>query len=168
MNIISVDPALSTTGYSIITDNEDVVLVNKFTTSSNMIEDDRIYLICEKLLKVAKDFNAEVIIFEDGFVGNNMKTGLQLSTLRGAILGVFMFNDIEAYHMLPTEIRKEFGLKGNVKKEDVAKQISIEFPGVAKTIGPYSDKQNKDKTSDMYDAVSIGIAFVRKLKRQHD
>ena len=30
-------------------------------------------------------------------------------------------------------------------------------------IGPYSDKQNKNKTSDIYDAISIGVAFSKKF-----
>ena len=32
-------------------------------------------------------------------------------------------------------------------------------------VGPYSDKQNKDKTSDIYDAISIGVAFCKMRQR---
>ena len=69
--------------------------------------------------------------------------------------------------MLPSEIRKTLGCGGNAKKEDVAQAIVNMYPDNKKLdiIGPYSDKQNKNKTSDIYDAISIGVAFVKNHNR---
>ena len=47
-----------------------------------------------------------------------------------------------------------------------AEEITKMYPNNKKLeiIGPYSDKQNKDKTSDIYDAISIGVAFAKSYK----
>ena len=68
--------------------------------------------------------------------------------------------------MMPTQIRKHLGIGGNAKKDDVAQVIVDMYPNNKKLaiIGPYSDKQNKDKTSDIYDAISIGVAYIKGLK----
>ena len=65
--------------------------------------------------------------------------------------------------MLPSEIRKAFGCGGRAKKDEVAQAVINMYPNNDKlnNIGPYSDKQNKNKTSDIYDAISIGIAFIK-------
>ena len=50
-------------------------------------------------------------------------------------------------------------MKGMIK---VANKILEMYPDLINRIGPYSDKNNKQKTSDMYDSVCIGIAHLNK------
>ena len=71
---------------------------------------------------------------------------------------------IEEMSELTKEIRKKFGLKGNAKKEEVAKEVLKYYPELEMDIGPYSDKANKQKTSDIYDAISIGLSYIINLK----
>ena len=69
--------------------------------------------------------------------------------------------------MLPTEIRKILLNKGNAKKEEVAKKIQEIYkdnPNV--NLGEFNDKSNKKKNSDMYDAISIGVSYIRKKKNE--
>lgn len=165
--ILAIDPALSTTGYAIIhKDTGELMYINKFTTSPKYSLDDRIDKIVTKLFGMTAQYNIKDIVLEDGFSGNNLGTGLKLASLRGAIIEVFRFCKYNVCHMLPTQIRKHLGVGGNAKKEDVAKAIIEMYPNNKKLaiIGPYSDKQNKDKTSDMYDAISIGVAYRMSLK----
>jgi hypothetical protein len=67
-------------------------------------------------------------------------------------------------HQQPSEIRKNFGLPGNAKKEQVATEVLKYYPYLDSQIGPYSDKANKQKTSDIYDAISIGLSYILNLK----
>lgn len=165
--VLAIDPALSTTGYAVICkDDCSLTYVNKMTTSNKRTDDDRINDIITRMFAVVVRYNIKDIVLEDGYLGPNPKTCIQLATLRGAIIGVFGYARYNVVHMLPSEIRKEFGVGGNAKKEEVAEKV-MELYGkdnILNRIGPYSDKQNKDKTSDMYDAVSIGVAHVRKCK----
>lgn len=164
--VLAIDPALSTTGYAVIDMNtQELIYINKFTTSPKNSDDFRINEIVAKLFHIASQYPIKYIILEDGYLGSNARTALQLATLRGAIIGVFSFNKYIVYHMLPSQIRKAFGLSGNAKKDEVAQAVTAMYPNNKKIniIGPYSDKQNKDKTSDIYDAISIGIAFIKSF-----
>ena len=164
--ILAIDPALSTTGYAVINNSTlELVYINKFTTSPKNPDDFRINEIVAKLFYIASQYPIKYIILEDGYLGSNARTCIQLATLRGAIIGVFNFNKYIVYHMLPSEIRKALGVGGNAKKEEVAQAIISMYPNNKKLeiIGPYSDKQNKNKTSDIYDAISIGVAFSKKF-----
>jgi crossover junction endodeoxyribonuclease RuvC len=165
--ILAIDPALSTTGYAVINlSTLELAYINKFTTSPKNSDDFRINEIVAKLFCIASQYPIKYIILEDGYLGPNPKTAMQLSTLRGAIIGVFSFNKYIVHHMLPSQIRKILGCGGNANKEQVAEEIVKLYPNNKKLeiIGPYSDKQNKNKTSDMYDAISIGVAFAKSLK----
>lgn len=165
--ILAIDPALSTTGYAVINMRTlDLVYINKFVTSSKNTDDFRINEILTKLFCIASQYNIKHIVLEDGFLGVNARTSIQLATLRGAIIGAFMLHRYDVCHMLPTQIRKAFGVGGNAKKEQVATAVTEMYKGNKKLdiIGPYSDKQNKDKTSDIYDAISIGVAFIKNYR----
>ena len=106
------------------------------------------------------------MILEDGFSGTNLKTGLQLATLRGAIIATFRLENLQVDHLKPTQIRQMLECGGKASKEEVAKVVTDTYQGnpVFDKIGPYSDKQNKNKTSDIYDAISIGMAFIKLQK----
>ena len=165
--VLAIDPALSTTGYAVINmETLELAYIAKFTTSSANPDDFRINEIVAKLFCIASQYPIKHIILEDGFLGKNPRTAMQLSTLRGAIIGVFSFFKYQVHHMLPSQTRKELGCGGNASKEEVAAMVTSLYPDNKKLaiIGPYSDKQNKQKTSDIYDAVSIGVAFIKSLK----
>lgn len=165
--VLAIDPALSTTGYAVINMNTlELAYINKFTTSPRNSDDFRINEIVAKLFCIASQYPIKYIVLEDGFLGANARTAIQLATLRGAIIGTFSFNRYVVYHMLPSQIRKVLGCGGNAKKEQIAEEIVKMYPNNKKLdiIGPYSDKQNKDKTSDIYDAISIGVAFIKSVK----
>lgn len=165
--VLAIDPALSTTGYAVINVNTlELAYINKFTTSPKNSDDFRINEIVTKLFCIASQYPIRYIVLEDGFLGRNPGTALQLATLRGAIIGIFNFNKYTVCHMLPTQIRKLLGCGGNAKKEQVAEEIVKMYPNNKKLdiIGPYSDKHNKDKTSDIYDAISIGVAFIKAME----
>lgn len=168
--VLAIDPALSTTGYAVINLNTlEIAYINKFTTSPKNSDDFRINEIVAKLFCIASQYPIKHVVLEDGFLGRNPGTALQLATLRGAIIGVFNFNKYIVHHMLPSQIRKMLGCGGNAKKEQVAEEIIKMYPNNKKLeiIGPYSDKQNKNKTSDIYDAISIGVAFAKYLKEDN-
>ena len=166
-NILSIDPSLSSTGYSIIdSDTREIIECTRYTTKTNIPENERIKNIVMKLDNVF-EINKSIteIAMEDGFSKTkNLKTGLQLAKLRGAIISHFIIKDVPVYTQQPSETRKNLGLKGNAKKEEVANHILELYPDLIDRIGPYSDKNNKHKTSDMYDSVCIGIAHLNKIR----
>jgi crossover junction endodeoxyribonuclease RuvC len=163
--VFSIDPSLSSTGYAVIEKtSRRILLCNRYTTKNDTDENTRIKNIVQRLSNIIlyDGYDISEIAMEDGFVGASVKTGLSLCKLRGGIITYFMMNNIPVYTQLPSETRKNLGLKGNAKKEEVADEILRLYPELINTIGPYSDKSNKQKTSDMYDSVCIGISHLNK------
>ncbi len=162
MNILALDPAYSTTGYAVLEkETKKLLEVNKITTSSKYDDDTRIEDILNELYLVMYKYDIGLVVMENGYVGSNGKTSLQLAYLRG-----FMVSSLRKYGLLvikrlPSEVRKDIGLKGNANKEQVANKMTEIYKDseVFKAIGPYSDKQNKNKTSDMYDAIATGYSY---------
>ena len=166
-NILAIDPSLSSTGYSIIdSDTRKIIDICRYTTKSGISENIRIKDIVTELDNIFLiNNNIKEIAMEDGFSNSrNLKTGLQLAKLRGAIINHFLMNEVPVYTQEPKETRKNLGLSGNAKKEEVANKILELYPELVDRIGPYSDKNNKQKTSDMYDSVCIGIAHLNKCR----
>lgn len=163
-NILSIDPSLSSTGYSIISSRKKIILSSRYVTKNNIPENQRLKNIVLELFDIFNsDDTISEIVLEDGFVNSkNFRSGVQLAKLRGGIITYFEIAGIPVYTQEPTETRKNLGLKGNAKKEEVANKILEMYPDLINKIGPYSDKNNKQKTSDMYDSVCIGIAHLNK------
>ena len=164
MRILSIDPSLSSCGYAIIDSfNRSIVKINRITTSQkDGDENQRIYIITKEIENIIKNDNEiQEITLEDGFV-KFAGSSLKLGKLRGALIFNAQNIGIKVYSQEPTETRKNLGLKGNAKKEDVAAKILELYPNLLEDIGEYSDKPGKNKTSDMYDAVCIGIAHLNK------
>ena len=166
-NILAIDPSLSSTGYSVInSDTREIIDIYRYITKSNVPENIRIKDIVTELDNIFLiNGNIKEIAMEDGFSNSrNLKTGLQLAKLRGAIINHFLMNGVPVYTQEPCETRVNLGLKGNTKKEEVANKVLELYPDLINRIGPYSDKANKKKTSDMYDSVCIGIAHLNKIR----
>ena len=163
MNILGIDPSLSSTGYAIVdSDTKELIKKGRICTFKTDSTDDRI----QKIIFHLESFNSMVdkVGIEDGFVGKGKQTSLVLSELRGAIIAYYKYNYYEVNHELPSAIRKNFNLPGNAKKEDVAKEVLKYYPNLESEIGPYNDKTGKNKTSDIYDAISIALSFASRIK----
>ena len=171
MNVIlALDPSLSSTGYALINaDNKKLISEGRITTTNKLSTDARIQVIVQSIIDICYKFiNIETaisaVVLEDGFIGANKKGSQKLSELRGAIIFYFMYRHLKVFHSQPTEIRKNLGLSGSASKEEVANKVLEIYPELDKQIGPYSDKANKQKTSDIYDAISIGLSYLNILK----
>ena len=68
-----------------------------------------------------------------------------------------MLNNIKYKTGAPLEIKKKITGKGNSTKLEVFQKLAILYANdeVFLEIGDFSDKSGKDKTSDIYDAISI-------------
>lgn len=166
--ILAIDSSLSSTGYAIIDyDTEEVQLTGRIQTNNNETEDDRVLKICNKLLIFCELYNIKTSIMESQYYTVNAQTTMQLSRLRGAIMYALRNNDITLSYMLPTEIRKILLNKGSAKKEEVAKKVQELCKGNPNVnLGEFNDKSNKKKNSDMYDAISIGLSYIKKIKNE--
>ena len=166
--ILALDPSLSSTGYALI-NSEDLSILTKgriITKKDKVFDntDDRI----QDIVYFFNDYpifnDLDAVILEDGFIGKNIKGSMNLAQLRGALISFFKYRKYNVLHMQPKEIRKNFRLPGNATKEQVATEVLKYYPDLISDIGPYSDKSNKNKTSDIYDAIATGLSYIINLK----
>lgn len=161
MNILTIDASLSSTGYAIFK-NKKLAKFGKICPSKN--EKQKLKFFYEELLKIIKENKINDIVIEDGFSKiANLRTGLMLAELRGCIKLLAYMNDVEIYTVAPQQIKKIITGKGNATKEDVANKLCEIYAdnSLFKSIGTFSDKNNREKTSDIYDAISL-FEYIRK------
>lgn len=166
-SILSVDASLSSCGWSVIDFNtKEVINVDRICTTSKISEDDRIFNISKELVKISNYYNINTIILEGQYVGKNAKTTMQLARLRGGLMMSMRIFKKNVEYIMPGEIKVALMGKGfgQSSKEEVASFVLDYYANnkVVQAIGPYSDKTNKKKTSDKYDAISIGLGFLIK------
>lgn len=161
--ILAVDPSLTSTGFCVLNENKEIIAIDRITSSTkDGTENQRIHNILHTLDIMVNIYGIKEIAIEDGFTGPNKKGSLGLAKLRGAIVGYFGMKGCLVDESEPKSTRVNMGLKGNASKEEVAEYILNLYPELIDIIGPYSDKNNKKKTSDMYDSVCIGLAYLNK------
>lgn len=175
MIICGVDGAISTTGICIYNEiNNDLIAVRKISTNygpiKNETDDNRIVYVVNEIISVCKEFNVEMLILEDQFVGfkTSKKTAMQLSRLRGALMYSCNINNIKIKYMNTNTVAKIVkavsGLsfsKEDDKKLCVYNSIKEIFKGnsIIENLGEYNNKNNKNKNSDMFDALALIVAY---------
>ncbi|MCX7610339.1 MAG: crossover junction endodeoxyribonuclease RuvC [Ignavibacterium sp.] len=172
MKVLSVDGALSHTGYA-VWDREKVTKIGIIQTKeckATPYSSDRIFYICNEIDKIIKEENIDVVVVENQFTGVNRKTSSILSNVRGAIQYIVKMNQKEIYACQPTVIKKVISQKGNSKKEDMFKAIE-EKQREEKIIDEQmwnkiiELKEKNKKIDDIIDAISIGYVFHKYRKK---
>lgn len=164
--ILALDASISSTGYAVITNDDKLIEIGKITTTSKEDEDNRIFKISLRVKDLIEKYNIENVILESQFLGRNVRTVMQLSRLRGAVIFVCKFLNVNLIHLTPSEIRSYLFNKGSADKIEVANYVKTyyAFDEKVQALGEFNDRQCKAKNSDIYDAISIGLAFINKRK----
>jgi crossover junction endodeoxyribonuclease RuvC len=164
MRILGLDLSLSSTGYNVIDEDNNIIDYGKLCTTSKNTEYERIYLIAKEVKAIIQKYAVDIVIAEDQFFSANARTGLTLSKLMGATIYVCMGLEVEFETISPTQARKMLLGLGKSTKEDVANFIRENHID----IGEFSDKQNKskgiEKTSDIYDSLCVSLAWNKKYQ----
>lgn len=158
MILLAIDPSLSSTGFAVFDEEGKLIEYGKQTTGNKIIEEDRICKIANKIKTLIEKYKIEVVVMETQFFSKNAKTSMQLSRLRGAITYVCRGLNVDMEYLTPAEARKLLMGVGSAKKEDVANYIRENVVD----LGPLIDRTCKEKNSDIYDSIAIGIAFINK------
>lgn len=159
--VLGIDPAIAVSGIAVIdSNNKDVVYAKKFTTNKKESENVRIYKFVQSVREVVNKFDISICYLEDQFFSRNVKTAMKLSRLRGALEFALTDMNVEIDISTPSVIRKNLLDDGSASKEEVASYIQSLYKNndIVSNLGEFNDKSNKNKNSDIYDAISIGIA----------
>lgn len=162
--ILSLDLSLSSTGFSVLK-NDEIIYYGKICTKSkdfNKSDEKRMFYISNIIQQIATEYEVKYVAIENTYTGINPKTSTVLAKLCGFVCRGLMDykEDILIGIYMSTSIRKGVVGVGNATKERVANYIRKYYID----IGEYSDKQTKEqeKTSDIYDAIATGIYMYKK------
>lgn len=162
--ILGLDPSLSSTGYCIMNEEQEIATLGKIVTKVNKktpTEEDRLFVICDTLDKLIKEHGVTRVALEAQFLHKNPKTTMILSRLRGALGYMLKVNSCTIEHFPPSSVRKILMDDGSADKEEVAQYIQDKYKDSKYVVelGEFCDRNCKAKNSDIYDAIAVATAF---------
>lgn len=163
IKILGLDASLSCTGRCILEKNN-VISYGKIQTKKSDFDNDlqRLKHITDEIEKIAIQNKIKIAALEDSIPVKSSRSVMQLNILKGELIRALQMNQIDIDLIFPSSVKKLVTGNGRATKEDVAKYIQENYID----IGEYSDKQGKNKTSDIYDAISIAIAHNNKMLKE--
>jgi len=153
MVILGIDASLNSTGYAVLKDGV-LIAYGKIVPKKKKLS-----TIAITITEIIEKHKPDLVRMEDGFIGKNKKTALVLAKVRGIIEMLVESKNIPINLYEPTTIKRQIGGSGKATKEQVYIRLAATFKmdKLFKTIGTYSEKHNKDKTDDIYDAIAIAL-----------
>jgi len=148
---MGIDPGLRNTGFSILESGRTPKLLKYGTIKGNEKSiQGKIYSIYISLKKILEEFQPDALSIEKVFYGRNVKTLINLSELRGAILLLFRIYSIPIFEYTPREIKQSLTGSGSAAKVQVAYMVS-KIMGIQDNISP-----------DAFDAIAAGICYLNR------
>ena len=134
---------MTSTGWAILEDDK-VIDYGKINTSIKDFEteDERINYIVDMIQEHTTDLDCVGI--ENQYISSRTNTIMVLRKLLGATMRMITKNNLQIEYLAPTSVKKIVTGNGKATKEGVA-------------------KSGKNKTSDIYDAISIAIAVKKEF-----
>ena len=155
MIVLGIDPAIRTTGYSVVKTNSsrvtEIIDCGVIANAQKLPHTEclrRIYGGIEQLIEL---YHPDCAALEDPFVGKNSKTAIILGMARGAILAALANHNIPAYSYAPTTAKRTATGSGSSSKEDIAIILSSEF-----------NINIEDIPLDSTDAVALALCHAQK------
>ena len=159
MILLAVDPSVRCTGYAVFKDGK-VIRVGRIKPKSD--GDDRYWEISNAIAEILDQYSFDALAIESQFVARVSRSTLVLPEVKGIIKGTFFVKNQHGVvaDITPMEAKKAIGISKITKKDRKAYKEAA----VAKVTELFSfDEKIND---DVADAIAIGVAFIKKLKKK--
>lgn len=156
MKVMGIDPGTLTSGYGIVTEEDHKlfhVVSGGISPSANQPFPKRLKKIYEELEKVIDAYRPHVVVVEDLFVSNNIRSALKLGHARGVAILAAMNAGLPVFEYAPTEVKQ--AVVGNGKAEK--KQVQI----MVKTL---LDLAKAPHPADAADALAAAICHIHSSR----
>ena len=159
MNIIGIDPGLEDTGWAVLEDNRNSIILKDFgliKTKAMLDTTKRLKLIYDGIFEKILKYNVKEAAIEEMFFIGKMKTQAISIQARGVVMLALGNLEVKVYEYNPKEIKKMITGNGNASKNQVSNAVKITF----------SMKENL--YPDIADSVAIALTHIRirKLKNK--
>ena len=152
MNILGIDPGLGTTGYGIISNiNNNLVLVD-FGTIKTSTKDPlsiRLKIIFDNISNLIDKYKPSIFSIEEIFYSNNVKSSLLLGHARGTAIVAASIKDLIIYEYSAKKVKQSLTGNGNAHKDQVNFMVS-----------QLLKLSERPRSNDASDALAIAICYV--------
>ena len=159
MIVLSIDPGIVVTGFSIIQSNGQKSSLSAYGTikpKSNESIPERLNYLFEEVNKLLGQFSPDVLAVEDSFYSNNVKSAMILGQARASILLPAVQADIPIHQFAPRKVKMSVCGNGAASKEQVSYMVS-----------KILKLKVKPKPLDISDAIAVGLCYINQI-RFHD
>jgi len=161
ISIIGIDPALSVTGYGIVTFKNDryhLIDTGEIKTSGKNALPYRLHKIYSNLRDEILEHKPQVAVLEEGFFSKNHKIAMSLGQARGAVMVACAECGLEIRMYSVREIKQSVAGRGSASKEQVAYMVKM-------LLGLDEDEVS---SYDITDALSVAICAAQKIDSEDE
>ena len=156
MRLISIDPGLGATGFSILELKKNKINLLAYGLIKSDTKDKlpkRLNYIFEEMNKILDKFMPDVLAIEDAFYSKNVKSAMILGQARGAIILSGAQADLPVYEFAPRKVKMSVCGNGAATKEQVAFMVT-----------KILQLNEEIKSYDITDSIAVGICFFNQKK----
>ena len=156
MRVLSVDPGLGITGFSILDTKRNQTHLSAFGTIKPKPKDSlpkRLNYLFEEMNKILDQFSPDVMAIEDAFYSKNVKSAMTLGQARGSLILAAAQADIPVHEFAPRKVKMSVCGNGAATKE----QVSYMVTQILKLNDP-------PKPLDVSDAMAVGLCYINQAK----
>ena len=156
MRVLSVDPGLGITGFSILDTKQNQTHLSAFGTIKPKPKDSlpkRLNYLFEEMNKILDQFSPDVMAIEDAFYSKNVKSAMTLGQARGSLILAAAQADIPVHEFAPRKVKMSVCGNGAATKE----QVSYMVTQILKLKDP-------PKPLDVSDAMAVGLCYINQAK----
>ena len=156
MRVLSVDPGLGITGFSILDTKRNQTHLSAFGTIKPKPKDSlpkRLNYLFEEMNKILDQFSPDVMAIEDAFYSKNVKSAMTLGQARGSLILAEAQADIPVHEFAPRKVKMSVCGNGAATKE----QVSYMVTQILKLKDP-------PKPLDVSDAMAVGLCYINQAK----
>jgi len=153
MIILGIDPAISCTGWGVMSVNGNAlkyIASGVIETKSNDTMHARLAYISNSVEEIINTFQPNIAAIEETFVNKNMLSSLKLSHARGAIMAIIGRYNIPLHEFAPNKIKKTLTGSGHADKEQMLHMIKILLPTALLTKSDEADALAVAYTCSVY------------------
>ena len=156
MRVLSVDPGLGITGFSIMDTKRNQTHLSAYGTIKPKPKDSlpkRLNYLFEEMNKILDQFSPDVMAIEDAFYSKNVKSAMTLGQARGSLILAAAQADIPIHEFAPRKVKMSVCGNGAASKE----QVSYMVTQILKLKDP-------PKPLDVSDAMAVGLCYINQAK----
>jgi crossover junction endodeoxyribonuclease RuvC len=160
MNIIGIDPGLEDTGWAVLEDEKDNILLKDFgliKTDSRLGISKRLKIIYDEISKKIIKYSVKEAAIEEMFFINKMKAQAMSVQARGVIILALENLGVEVYEYNPKAAKKMITGNGNASKNQIVTVVKMTF-SIRENLYP-----------DIADSIALALTHLRvgDLKRKN-